>query len=161
MTICISGCWRIQKHHFAAVQSETEAFESINISATGRKPALRITIANRNTISWMNDSVYLLPFYPTDMPWYTPRPKIWENDGWEGVAFFLRLCYDCRKQCNIAWRELLVSHLTFSAVLHRFSTAFLGRLIIAWSRFLYQIYTREMLQCTSKSRRNEVRGKRQ
>ena len=68
MTICISGCWRIQKHHFAAVQSETKAFESINISATGRKPALRITIANRNTISWMNDSVYLLPFYPTDMP---------------------------------------------------------------------------------------------
>ncbi len=64
MTICISGCWRIQKHHFAAVQSETEAFESINISATGRKPALRITIANRNTIS----CVYLLPFCPTDMP---------------------------------------------------------------------------------------------
>lgn len=64
MTICISGCWRIQKHHFAAVQSETEAFESINISATGRKPALRITIANSNTISWMNYSVYLLPFAP-------------------------------------------------------------------------------------------------
>lgn len=62
-----AGCWRIQKHHFAAVQSETEAFESINISAAGRKPALRITIANRNTISWMNDSVYLLPFCPTDM----------------------------------------------------------------------------------------------
>ena len=62
MTICISGCWRIQKHHFAAVQSETEAFESINISAAGRKPALRITI------SWMNYSVYLLPFCPTDMP---------------------------------------------------------------------------------------------
>lgn len=101
MTICISGCWRIQKHHFAAVQSETEAFESINISAAGRKPALRITIANRNTISWMNYSVYLLPFCPTDMPWYTFRPKIWENDGWEGVAFFLRLCYDCRKQCNM------------------------------------------------------------
>ena len=68
MTICISGCWRIQKHHFAAVHSETEAFESINISAAGRKPALRITIANRNTISWMNYSVYLLPFCPTDMP---------------------------------------------------------------------------------------------
>ena len=29
-----------------------------------------------------------------------------------------------------------------------FSTAFLGRMIVTWSRFLYQICTREMLQCT-------------
>lgn len=64
MTICISGCWRIQKHHFAAVQSETEAFESINIFAAGRKPALRITIANRNTISWMNDRFICCLFVP-------------------------------------------------------------------------------------------------
>ena len=40
-----------------------------------------------------------------------------------------------------------------------FNCLILGRMIIAWSRFLYQIYTREMLQY--KSRRNEIRGKRQ
>ena len=53
--------------HIRQQPTAAEAFESINISAAGRKPALRITIANRNTISWMNDSVYLLPFCPTDM----------------------------------------------------------------------------------------------